>query len=130
MPLFVTPHTTYCLFCTTMTGPIQLLPGTPLRIHANPDGGHEPLLSACNVIMIDNYDSFTWNVYQFLVLEGARVTVHRNDVVTLEELIAAKPTQLVISPGPGHPDKDAGVSKDAIRYFAGKIPILGVCMGE
>ena len=112
-----------------MTGPIQLLPGS-VRIHANPDGGHEPLLSASNVIMIDNYDSFTWNVYQFLVLEGAKVSVHRNDTITLKELIAAKPTQLVISPGPGHPDKDAGISKDAIKYFAGKIPILGVCMGE
>ena len=80
--------------------------------------------------MIDNYDSFTWNVNQYLVLEGASVTVHRNDKVTLKELIDAKPTQLVISPGPGHPDKDSGVSKEAIEYFAGKIPVLGVCMGE
>lgn len=101
-----------------------------LRIHANPDAGHEPLESAKNVIMIDNYDSFTWNVYQFLALEGAKVTVHRNDKVTLQEVIDAKPTQLVISPGPGHPDRDAGVSKDCIKYFAGKIPVLGVCMGE
>lgn len=80
--------------------------------------------------MVDNYDSFTWNVYQFLTLEGASVTVHRNDKVTLQELIDANPTQLVISPGPGHPDRDAGVSKDAINHFAGKIPVLGVCMGE
>ncbi|KIW93045.1 uncharacterized protein Z519_06894 [Cladophialophora bantiana CBS 173.52] len=88
------------------------------------------LPSANNLVLIDNYDSFTWNVYQYLVLEGATVTVYRNDKVTLEELVAKKPTQLVISPGPGHPDTDAGISKDAIKYFAGKIPILGVCMGQ
>ncbi|EXJ80104.1 anthranilate synthase component 2 [Capronia epimyces CBS 606.96] len=88
------------------------------------------LASASNLVLIDNYDSFTWNVYQYLVLEGATVTVYRNDKVTLDELIAKKPTQLVISPGPGHPDTDAGISKDAIQYFAGKIPILGVCMGQ
>ncbi|KAH0828506.1 Multifunctional tryptophan biosynthesis protein [Fonsecaea pedrosoi] len=90
----------------------------------------QKLPSANNLVLIDNYDSFTWNVYQYLVLEGASVTVYRNDKVTLEELIAKKPTQLVISPGPGHPDTDAGISKDAIKYFAGKIPILGVCMGQ
>lgn len=90
----------------------------------------DPILTASNVILIDNYDSFTWNVYQYLVLEGATVEVLRNDEVNLEDLIARKPTQLVISPGPGHPDTDAGLSKDAIRHFAGKIPVLGVCMGE
>jgi len=88
------------------------------------------LPSASNVILIDNYDSFTWNVYQYLVLEGATVTVHRNDKITLEELIAQNPTQLIISPGPGHPDTDSGVSRDAIKHFAGKVPILGVCMGQ
>ncbi|WEW55908.1 anthranilate synthase / indole-3-glycerol phosphate synthase [Emydomyces testavorans] len=86
--------------------------------------------NASNVILIDNYDSFTWNIYQYLVLEGATVTVFRNDTVSMEELVARKPTQLVISPGPGHPDTDAGISKEAIQYFAGKIPVLGVCMGE
>ncbi|OAP57898.1 hypothetical protein AYL99_08636 [Fonsecaea erecta] len=96
---------------------------------------HQPtpaqkLPSANNLVLIDNYDSFTWNVYQYLVLEGATVTVYRNDKVTLEELIAKKPTQLVISPGPGHPDTDAGISQEAIKHFAGKIPILGVCMGQ
>ena len=85
---------------------------------------------ASNLVLIDNYDSFTWNVYQYLVLEGASVTVYRNDQISLEKLIAAKPTQLVISPGPGHPDSDAGISKDAIRHFAGKIPVLGVCNGR
>ncbi|KAI9742238.1 MAG: bifunctional tryptophan synthase trp1 [Claussenomyces sp. TS43310] len=89
-----------------------------------------PLDNASNLVLIDNYDSFTWNVYQYLVLEGATVTVHRNDKVTLEELIAQKPTQLVISPGPGHPETDSGVSREAIKYFAGKIPIFGVCMGQ
>jgi anthranilate synthase/indole-3-glycerol phosphate synthase/phosphoribosylanthranilate isomerase len=88
------------------------------------------LASASNVILIDNYDSFTWNVYQYLVLEGATVTVYRNDQVTVEDLIAKKPTQLVISPGPGHPETDAGISNAAIQYFSGKIPIFGVCMGQ
>lgn len=89
-----------------------------------------PIPTASNLILIDNYDSFTWNVYQYLVLEGATVTVYRNDEITLDQLIAAKPTQLVISPGPGHPLTDSGISKDAIKHFSGKIPILGVCMGE
>ncbi|KAM0719571.1 hypothetical protein Q7P37_003701 [Cladosporium fusiforme] len=89
-----------------------------------------PIPTASNLILIDNYDSFTWNVYQYLVLEGATVTVYRNDEISLDQLIAAKPTQLVISPGPGHPLTDSGISKDAIQHFAGKIPILGVCMGE
>ncbi|KAI1406972.1 indole-3-glycerol phosphate synthase-domain-containing protein [Hypoxylon sp. FL1857] len=89
-----------------------------------------PIPTASNLILIDNYDSFTWNVYQYLVLEGAKVTVYRNDQITLDELIAKKPTQLVISPGPGHPISDSGISRDAIRHFAGKIPIFGVCMGQ
>ena len=86
--------------------------------------------SASNVILIDNYDSFTWNVYQYLVLEGAAVTVFRNDEISLEDLIAKRPTQLVISPGPGHPETDAGISNAAIQYFSGKIPVFGVCMGQ
>jgi anthranilate synthase/indole-3-glycerol phosphate synthase/phosphoribosylanthranilate isomerase len=89
-----------------------------------------PLATASNLILIDNYDSFTWNVYQYLVLEGATVTVFRNDEVSLKELISKNPSQLVISPGPGHPDTDAGISSEAILHFAGKIPILGVCLGE
>jgi anthranilate synthase / indole-3-glycerol phosphate synthase / phosphoribosylanthranilate isomerase len=90
----------------------------------------EKLASAANLYLIDNYDSFTWNVYQYLVLEGANVTVVRNDEVTVEDLIAAKPTQLVVSPGPGHPDTDSGISSQAIKHFSGKIPVLGVCMGQ
>lgn len=85
---------------------------------------------ASRLVMIDNYDSFTWNVYQYLVLAGASVTVYRNDQISLKELIALKPTQLVVSPGPGHPNTDGGISQEAIRYFAGKVPVLGVCMGE
>ncbi|CAJ2506308.1 Uu.00g004380.m01.CDS01 [Anthostomella pinea] len=89
-----------------------------------------PLPTASNVILIDNYDSFVWNVYQYLVLEGAKVTVYRNDQLSLDELIAKNPSQLVVSPGPGHPITDSGISRDAIRHFAGKIPIFGVCMGQ
>ena len=89
-----------------------------------------PIPTASNVVLIDNYDSFTWNVYQYLVLEGATVTVYRNDEVSLSDLISQNPTQLVISPGPGHPVTDSGISQEAIKYFAGKVPVLGVCMGE
>ncbi|KAI4906835.1 bifunctional tryptophan synthase trp1 [Alternaria incomplexa] len=89
-----------------------------------------PIPTASNVVLIDNYDSFTWNVYQYLVFEGAKVTVYRNDEITLEDLIAKNPTQLVISPGPGHPEKDAGISNAAIKHYSGKIPIFGVCMGD
>lgn len=89
-----------------------------------------PLATASNVILIDNFDSFSWNIYQYLVLEGATVTVYRNDAITVKELAELHPTQLVISPGPGHPSTDSGVSRDAIQYFAGKIPVLGVCMGQ
>ncbi|KAF9549170.1 bifunctional tryptophan synthase trp1, partial [Lunasporangiospora selenospora] len=82
------------------------------------------------VVMIDNYDSFTWNIYQSLCILGAQVEVFRNDAITVEEIIALNPTHLVISPGPGHPSDSAGISKPAIEYFAGKIPVLGVCLGE
>jgi anthranilate synthase/indole-3-glycerol phosphate synthase/phosphoribosylanthranilate isomerase len=107
------------------------MPGLNLIDHSpHHPSPSEKIQSASNLILIDNYDSFTWNVYQYLVLEGASVTVFRNDEVTLQQLIEKKPTQLVVSPGPGHPDTDAGVSCEAIRYFSGKIPVLGVCMGE
>ncbi|KAK7533506.1 indole-3-glycerol phosphate synthase-domain-containing protein [Phyllosticta citricarpa] len=107
-----------------MTAP-DLIDHSPHHPAASP-----PLESARNLVLIDNYDSFTWNVYQYLVLEGAKVTVFRNDEITLDALIAKNPTQLVISPGPGHPETDSGVSRAAIRHFAGKVPVLGVCMGE
>lgn len=110
---------------------ILVMSGLDLIDHSpqHPDAA-PPVATASNLILIDNYDSFTWNVYQYLVLEGATVTVYRNDELTLDQLIAKKPTQLVISPGPGHPITDSGISKDAIEHFAGKIPVLGVCMGE
>ncbi|KAG0340433.1 bifunctional tryptophan synthase trp1 [Podila humilis] len=82
------------------------------------------------VIMIDNYDSFTWNIYQSLCILGANVQVYRNDAITVQEIAALNPSHLVISPGPGHPSESAGVSKPAIEHFAGKIPVLGVCLGE
>ena len=81
------------------------------------------------IIVIDNYDSFTYNLVQALGELGATVEVVRNDVVTVDELEARRPARLVISPGPGTPD-DAGISVPAIRRLAGKIPILGVCLGH
>ncbi len=79
--------------------------------------------------MIDNYDSFTYNLVQYLGELGIEVEVHRNDQITLEQIEAMKPDQLVISPGPCTPD-EAGISVDAIKRFAGRIPILGVCLGH
>lgn len=81
-------------------------------------------------VLIDNYDSFTWNVYQYFSSLGANVVVFRNDKVTVEEIEALNPRNIVISPGPGHPATDAGVSQDAIKHFAGKIPIFGICLGQ
>lgn len=89
-----------------------------------------PIPTASNVILVDNYDSFTYNVYQYLILEGGKVTVYRNDEISLKDLIASEPTHLVISPGPGNPEDDTGISNEAIAHFAGKIPVLGVCIGE
>lgn len=80
-------------------------------------------------LLIDNYDSFTYNLYQYLAEMGADVVVHRNDQVTVEECVALAPDHVVISPGPGTPD-DAGISRDVIRAFAGKVPVLGVCLGH
>ena len=79
--------------------------------------------------MIDNYDSFTWNLVQYLGELGADVHVHRNDAITLTEIAAWEPEQIVISPGPCTPN-EAGISVPLIREFAGKIPILGVCLGH
>ncbi len=80
-------------------------------------------------VLIDNYDSFTYNLYQYLAEQGADVKVFRNDQVTIGELLALDPDHVVISPGPGTPD-DAGISRDVIREFAGKVPVLGVCLGH
>ena len=81
------------------------------------------------LLMIDNYDSFTYNVVQYLAELGAEVQVYRNDEITIEQIEALNPERLVISPGPCTPN-EAGVSMDAIRHFAGKIPILGICLGH
>ena len=81
------------------------------------------------VLVIDNYDSFTYNLVQYLGKLGAELTVHRNDALTLEEIRALAPSHIVISPGPGTPD-DGGVSLDVIREFHTTTPILGVCLGH
>ena len=81
------------------------------------------------LLMIDNYDSFTYNLVQYLGELGADVAVHRNDMITVDEIEALKPERIMISPGPCTPD-EAGVSMDVIRTFAGKVPILGVCLGH
>lgn len=83
-----------------------------------------------HVVMIDNYDSFTWNLYEYLCQAGAKVSVYRNDKITLTEIEALEPDLLLISPGPGHPKTDAGISRDVIKHFKGKLPIFGVCMGQ
>ena len=81
------------------------------------------------LVMIDNYDSFTYNVVQYFAELGADVKVFRNDEITIEEIEALNPDHLVISPGPCTPN-EAGISMAAIRHFAGKLPILGICLGH
>lgn len=81
------------------------------------------------IFMIDNYDSFTFNLVQYLGELGEELVVKRNDQVTLEEIEKLQPELLMISPGPCSPN-EAGISLDAIKYFAGKIPIFGVCLGH
>ncbi|EGT4254810.1 aminodeoxychorismate synthase component 2 [Citrobacter amalonaticus] len=81
------------------------------------------------ILLIDNYDSFTWNLYQYFCELGADVQVKRNDELTLSQIDALQPQKIVISPGPCTPD-DAGISLDVIRYYAGHLPILGVCLGH
>jgi anthranilate synthase/aminodeoxychorismate synthase-like glutamine amidotransferase len=81
------------------------------------------------LLVIDNYDSFTYNLVQYLGELGEDVRVYRNDEITLDRIEALRPGRIVISPGPCTP-KEAGISVDAIRAFAGKVPILGVCLGH
>ena len=81
------------------------------------------------VLIVDNYDSFTYNLAQAFMVSGAQVDVHRNDRITVENARRSSPTHLCISPGPGRPEH-AGVSMDMVRGFAGVIPILGVCLGH
>ena len=81
------------------------------------------------ILMIDNYDSFTFNLVQYLGELGEKLVVARNDKITIPQIRTMRPTQIVISPGPGSP-KDAGVSNEVITAFAGQVPILGVCLGH
>ncbi len=81
------------------------------------------------LLMIDNYDSFTYNVVQYFAELGADVQVYRNDEITIEQIEKLNPDHLVISPGPCTPN-EAGISVEAIRHFAGKLPILGICLGH
>ena len=81
------------------------------------------------LLMIDNYDSFTYNLVQYLGELGANVEVYRNDEISVDEIKARKPEKLMISPGPCTPD-EAGISMQAIKTFAGEIPVLGVCLGH
>jgi anthranilate synthase/aminodeoxychorismate synthase-like glutamine amidotransferase len=81
------------------------------------------------ILLIDNYDSFTYNLAQYLGQLGEKLEVHRNDKITIAQIAAKKPQRIVISPGPGEP-QNAGICIDVIREFTGKIPILGVCLGH
>jgi len=81
------------------------------------------------LLLIDNYDSFTYNLVQSFLIEGAAVDVRRNDAITVDEALALTPTHVCVSPGPGTPH-DAGISIDIIRAFAGKVPVFGVCLGH
>ncbi|WMY96061.1 MAG: aminodeoxychorismate/anthranilate synthase component II [Arsenophonus sp.] len=81
------------------------------------------------LLIIDNYDSFTYNLYQYLCELGMNVLVKRNDAITISEIKKISPTHLIISPGPGIPN-EAGISLDVISFFSGTIPILGVCLGH
>src|ERR1700722_16680810 len=81
------------------------------------------------ILLLDNYDSFTYNLAQFLGQLGEKLEVVRNDQITLDQIAAKKPKRIVISPGPGTPD-DAGICVEVIRRFSGQIPILGVCLGH
>ncbi len=81
------------------------------------------------VLIVDNYDSFTYNLVQFLGELGAEIEVHRNDRITVAEIAAGEPSHIVISPGPCTPN-EAGISMEVVREFGGKLPLLGVCLGH
>lgn len=86
-------------------------------------------MTGARILLIDNYDSFTYNLVQAFAAQGAEVLVYRNDAIDVDAAVALAPSHLVISPGPGRPD-DAGVSLAMIGAFAGRIPLLGVCLGH
>jgi len=81
------------------------------------------------ILLIDNYDSFTYNLYQYLMELGAEVEVHRNDTITVKDCLSMRPERVVISPGPCSP-KEAGISVDLVKAFEGRAPLLGVCLGH
>jgi anthranilate synthase component 2 len=89
----------------------------------------QDMQAMANVILIDNYDSFTFNLYHYLGGLGAEVAVHRNDKIAIEDVVAADPDAVVLSPGPCTP-KDAGICIDLIKRVAPKIPVMGVCLGH
>jgi len=86
-------------------------------------------VSGPRLYLLDNYDSFTWNLAQIFMELGAEVTVRRHDDVSVDEVMAGRPHGIVISPGPGRPEK-AGISQDLVREAAGRVPVLGVCLGH
>ncbi|HLT90593.1 MAG TPA: aminodeoxychorismate/anthranilate synthase component II [Woeseiaceae bacterium] len=86
-------------------------------------------MSAARILLIDNYDSFTYNLVQAFAANGAEVLVHRNDAIGVDTALGLAPTHLVISPGPGRPE-DAGISLALVEAFAGRVPVLGVCLGH
>lgn len=81
------------------------------------------------IVVVDNYDSFTYNLVQYLGELGEELRVYRNDKISVEAIEQSRPARIVISPGPGVPS-DAGISEDVVRHFHGKVPILGVCLGH
>ncbi|SFB05616.1 anthranilate synthase component 2 [Lentibacillus halodurans] len=81
------------------------------------------------MLLIDNYDSFTFNIYQYVASEGAEVKIFRNDQLTIEGISEINPEAIILSPGPGTPDQ-AGICPDIVRAYYGKIPILGICLGH
>lgn len=81
------------------------------------------------ILMVDNYDSFTWNLVQYLAMLGADVRVKRNDTISVSDIETLRPDAIVISPGPCTPN-DAGISLDVVRHFSGRLPLLGVCLGH
>ncbi len=102
--------------------------GPPIRVSAWPEAGTTVAPMGRRVLVIDNYDSFVYNLVQYLGEAGADPVVHRHDAITLADAIALDPDGVLISPGPGNPDQ-AGISNEVIRHFTGHKPVLGVCLG-
>ena len=112
------------IYATGTAGQMNSLPAIDRCACGTPGRGGAPML-----LMIDNYDSFTWNLVQYLGELGADVHVHRNDAISLEQVEAWAPERIVVSPGPCTPN-EAGISVPLIERFAGRVPILGVCLGH